>query len=263
MTLYNIIEPKVKAVPIIISSPHSGTFFPPEIKAQFHPEFVSNPDDTDWFIDRLYSFASDLGITIITANYNRWVIDLNRDPESKPLYDDGRVITGLVSTTNFNGDKLYKTKTPTQEDINYRIENYYKPYHQKVKELLQQSKKQFGRALLFDAHSIRKNVTGIQDMPFPDLILGDNNETSASQLIINTAYSALKLAKVHLEHNKPFKGGHITRSFGRPSEHIHALQLEMAKTNYMNDSETEYHHERAANMQITLTAMFQDLIRTL
>ena len=263
MTLYNIIKPKAQPVPIILSSPHSGTYFPPELRSQFHPEFVSNPDDTDWFIDKLYSFASDLGITIISANYNRWVVDLNRDPESKPLYNDGRVITGLVSTTNFNGDELYKSKTPTQDDINYRIENYYKPYHLKVEELLQDTKKEFGKALLFDAHSIRKHVPGIQDTPFPDLILGDNDETSASKQIIDTAYNALKCANLNLEHNHPFKGGQITRSFGRPDENIHALQLEMAKTNYMNDAETEYNAERASKMQETLKAMFHDLIQTL
>ncbi|WP_235817880.1 N-formylglutamate amidohydrolase [Formosa haliotis] len=263
MTLYNITKPKVKTVPIIISSPHSGTYFPPEIGSKLHPEYVANPDDTDWFIDTLYSFASDLGITLITANYNRWVVDLNRDPESKPLYNDGRVITGLVPTTNFNGEALYKSETPSEDEINFRIENYYKPYHQKIEELLQDTKKQFGKALLFDAHSIRKKVPGIQDAPFPDLILGDNEQTSASQSIIDSAYKALQSGDYHVEHNHPFKGGQITRSFGRPQEHIHALQLEMAKTNYMNDAETAYDDARAEHMQTLLKHMFQELIKTL
>lgn len=263
MKLYNIIEPKGKTVPIIISSPHSGTFFPTEVKSQLHPKFVSNPDDTDWFIDTLYRFASDLGITLITANYNRWVVDLNRNPQSKPLYNDGRVITGIVPATNFNGEKLYISEPPTQEEIDRRVALYYTPYHQKIEALLQEKKQQFGQALLFDAHSIRKVVPGIQEAPFPDLILGDNDLTSAAPVFINTALSALKQSDFLVAHNQPFKGGQITRSFGRPEEQIHALQLEMAKTNYMNDAETVYDNVRAEKMQYVLKHMLQDLIKTL
>lgn len=263
MTLYNTIEPSAQQVPIIISSPHSGTFFPEDIASKLYPEKANNPDDTDWFIDKLYDFAPAMGITMITANYSRWVIDLNRTPESKPLYDDGRVITGLVTTTNFNGAPLYQGELPTQEDINYRIENYYRPYHQKIADLLEDTKQKFGKALLFDAHSIRKVVPGIRKEAFPDLILGDNDETSASKTIIETAMNALKTANKDLEHNHPFKGGHITRSFGDPAKNIHALQLEMAKTNYMDDSETKYHEERANATRATLKLLFENLINTL
>lgn len=261
--VYNIIEPTAKKVPIILSSPHSGTLFPDDVKKQLKPEVVSNPDDTDWFIDQLYDFAPALGITMITARYNRWVIDLNRDPNSKPLYNDGRVITGLVPITNFNGDSLYQDETPTEQEIENRLQQYFLPYHQKVSELLNETKSQFGKALLFDAHSIRKVVPGIQKAPFPDLILGDNDETSASKALIDSAISILDSHSFNFKHNHPFKGGHITRSFGKPSENIHALQLEMAKTNYMDDSETQYHPERAEQMRLVLKSLFENLINTL
>lgn len=263
MDLYNIIPPTAPKVPIVISSPHSGTFFPPEVADQLKPEHVATPDDTDWFIHKLYDFAPAMGITMISANYNRWVIDLNRNPNSAPLYNDGRVITGLVPTTNFNGEHLYKGQIPSQEEVNRRLDAYYKPYHQKVAELLQATKAEFGKALLFDAHSIRKVVPGIREEAFPDLILGDNDGKSADKAIIETAFSALKSDGYDLQHNHPFKGGYITRSFGQPSDNVHALQLEMAKTNYMNDSETAYDQARADQIRAILQNVFSALIKAL
>ncbi|RZJ64311.1 MAG: N-formylglutamate deformylase [Flavobacterium sp.] len=263
MKLYNIIEPTANEVPIVISSPHSGTYFPDHIKSRLKPELVEAPDDTDWFIDKLYDFAPSLGITMITANYSRWVIDLNRFPQREPLYYDGRVITGLVPHTDFNGLPLYLGKNPDDREVEQRLEDYFMPYHAKVGELLEEKKQKFGKVLLFDAHSIRKSVPGIQKTPFPDLILGDNDLVAASPAIIAAAYDTLQKGDYDIQHNVPFKGGYITRSFGRPQDNIHALQLEMAKTNYMDDSETKYHDERANKMRELLKETFQNLIAEL
>lgn len=263
MKLFEIVEPTVTSVPIIISSPHSGTYFPEAIKSMMHPEMVNNPDDTDWFIDRLYNFASGLGITMIKANYNRWVIDLNRNPDNKPLYKDDRVITELVPTQNFNGKRLYIDDLPSQNDIDFRLEHYYKPYHSKIESLLNDTKAKFGKALLFDAHSIRKVVPGIQKETFPNFILSDYDETTASKAIIETSLTALKTSKKIVTHNHPFKGGYITRSFGNRKKHIHSIQLEMIKTNYMDDSETHYHQERAEATQNVLKHLFNNIINVL
>ncbi|TRZ43755.1 N-formylglutamate amidohydrolase [Robertkochia solimangrovi] len=260
MEIYTITEPTTTPVPIIISSPHSGTAFPEDIRAQYKKEAVDNPDDTDWFIDRLYDFAPSMGIKMISANYSRWVIDLNRDPESKPLYNDGRVITALTPETDFNGNSIYVGSTPDSEEVSRRIKTYYQPYHAKIAGMLAEYQAKFGRVLLFDAHSIRKVVPGIRSEAFPDLILGDNDETSCSKELIDIAYNALSTADYELMHNHPFKGGYITRSFGDPTQNIHALQLEMAKTNYMNDDETEYHEERAAAIRKVLQGVFNNLI---
>lgn len=263
MQLYNIINPTSAEVPILISSPHSGTFFPEHIKSRIKPGLAATPHDTDWFIDRLYDFAPSLGISMITANYSRWVIDLNRDPQQQPLYNDGRVITGLCPLTDFNGLPLYEGNAPEDAEIQQRIEEYFLPYHQKVDALLQQTKAKFGKALLFDAHSIRKVVPGIQKDAFPDLVLGDNDLASASASVISATYDELRKGGYHIEHNKPFKGGFITRSFGKPENNIHALQLEMAKTNYMDDSETKYDQIRADKMRSLLKATFAKLIEAL
>jgi len=263
MKPYTIIEGKENKVPIIISIPHCGTNFPDEIKNKFIPEQISSLDDTDWYLQDLYNFAPDMGITIIHANYSRWLIDLNRNPQSTPLYNDGRVITGLVTETDFLGNPIYKPgMQPTQDDINSRIEHYYKPYYQKIQELLTERKNQFGKVLLWDAHSIRRSVLTIRKDPFPEMILGDNDCTSAHEKLIAITLKALS-KHYQVNHNDPFKGGHITRSFGNPSNGIHALQLERNKNLYMDEAERNFDENKANKMRDVLKANFELLIEEL
>lgn len=254
MVPYRIILPTAPPVPILISIPHCGTEFPSEIKNDFNQTLIGAPDDTDWFVDKLYDFAPSLGITMIIGVYSRWVIDLNRDPESQPLYTDGRIITGLCPTTTFLGEPLYNDKRTEvhKSEIERRLKNYYRPYHQKLGEHLKHLHQQFGKVLLWDCHSIRQVVPTIQKLKFPDLILGDVERTSASQQLIDIALRNLNSASYSLQHNNPFKGGFITRYFGRPLEQQHALQLEMSKVNYMDDDEVRYDEGRAERMQEVL-----------
>ena len=253
--------PSPETVPILLSIPHSGTAFPEELKDLYNPELIQQPDDTDWFVDKLYSFAAAIGITTISAVYSRWVIDLNRHPESKPLYTDGRIITGLCPTTDFLGNNLYENNRIEliQEEINQRLEKYYWPYHHELQNQLQLLKEKFGKVLLWDCHSIRQFVPTIHKEKFPDLILGDADGTSASPGVIETTIKVLESSGYSFSHNHPFKGGYITRQYGKPSENIHALQLEMTKVNYMHDDELRYSEARSASMQKVLKKAFGNL----
>ena len=254
-------KPTVDAAPILLSIPHCGTAFPDELKSQYKSHLIQTPDDTDWFVDQLYSFASAMGITTISAIYSRWVIDLNRHPESKPLYTDGRIITGLCPTTDFLGDNLYTDERSSlaSDNIAQRLEKYYWPYHAELQKQLLILKEKFGKVLLWDCHSIRQLVPTIQKEKFPDLILGDADGTSASPGVIETTIKVLESSGYSFRHNHPFKGGYITRQYGKPSENIHALQLEMSKVNYMDDSETRYDDARASKMQRLLEAVLEKL----
>lgn len=262
---YNIINPSVSRLPIVVSVPHCGTAFPDEIKDEYHPHLIASPDDTDWFVDKLYDFAPSMGITMITAKYSRWVIDLNRDPQSKPLYTDGRIITALCPTTTFLGEPIYKdNRSEVQADeMTRRLDIYYHPYHRKIQEILDDLKSKFGKVLLWDCHSIRQYVPTIQQDKFPDLILGSADERSASPELIRSALDTLRTGPFVLNHNHPFKGGYITRFFGKPEEHQHALQLEMCKIRYMDDTETCYDEKRATVVRDLLKATFESLAERL
>lgn len=265
MTPYRIILPTTEPVPILLSIPHCGVSFPQDLSSQYKPEMISAPDDTDWFVDRLYDFAPALGITTLHAIYSRWVIDLNRDPESKPLYTDGRIITALCPTTDFLGNPIYadnRKELSTQDKIE-RVQKYYKPYHDQLQTQLDSIKNKFGKVLLWDCHSICQTVPTIQKDKFPDLILGDADGTSASPGIIETVLSKLDHSGYSVRHNFPFKGGYITRQYGNPGLDVHALQLEMTKVNYMDDAEINYHEGRAEKMRSLLKGVFENLIESL
>ncbi|HEX8040946.1 MAG TPA: N-formylglutamate amidohydrolase [Chryseosolibacter sp.] len=247
MDTYRIKLPAGRRVPVVVSVPHCGTAFPEEIKDDYRAELIKAPDDTDWFVDRLYGFAPSIGITMISAVLSRWVIDLNRSPADIPLYSDGRIITGLCPTTTFLGDPLYKDgrSKVEAEEIKRRTELYYRPYHAGLREILDDLKSEFGQVLLWDCHSIRQRVPTLYAGKFPDLILGSADGRSAEEDLIEIALDNLVDEGYTLHHNEPFKGGYVTRNYGRPEKGEHALQLEMSKINYMDDFELQYEPVRA------------------
>jgi N-formylglutamate deformylase len=261
MLPFKITLPSSEPVPVFISVPHCGTTFPDEIKDEFDLKLIQSPDDTDWFVDQLYDFAPSLGMTMITAVYSRWVIDLNRDPQNKPLYADGRIITGLCPTATFLAEPLYKDKRTeiAASEIERRRKVYYQPYHEKVESILHDLKSKFGKVLLWDCHSIRQTVRTIQEDKFPDLILGDADGCSSSPQLIDIAINNLGSGAYSLQHNRPFKGGYITRQYGKPSAEQFALQLEMTKVNYMDDSELKYDQSRANKMREILIKTLRSL----
>ncbi len=265
MTPYTIRQPTSAAVPIIVSVPHCGTSFPEDLRDQYNSNLIQRPDDTDWFVHDLYDFAGEMGMTLIHAEFSRWVVDLNRDPESKPLYSDGRIITALCPVTSFLGEPLYKDHRSfvDKEEANNRLARFYFPYHTALRKLMDETKSRFGKVLLWDCHSIRHSVKTIHAQDFPDLNLGDNDGRSAAAQLINIAKETLSSEEYSFSHNYPFKGGYITRHFGNPDRNEFALQLEMNKFRYMDDDEVRYHPVRAARMRELLKKTFRRLIEEL
>jgi N-formylglutamate deformylase len=263
MSLYQLQAPRASRVPLVVSVPHCGTYFPEEVKPMFRAEMMAHPDDTDWFVDRLYDFAPDLGITMISARLSRWVIDLNRDPNSRPLYSDGRIVTALCPETDFLGNPIYHDQGPDEEEVARRLTAYYWPYYQKIDALLQDLQEEFGQVLLWDCHSIRRSVPTIRAEAFPDMILGSVDQKSARPELIKTALQGLAHKGFGLQHNDPFKGGHITRYFGQPDRGRHALQLEMVKPLYMDDKERQYDPDRAGIIRDILTKTLEQLSKNL
>lgn len=262
MIPYRIIRSSEPLVPIVISIPHCGTDFPEEIRSEYHPELIQHPDDTDWFVDRLYSIATELGITIIHATISRWVIDLNRNPDNSPLYSDGRIITGLCPVTSFAGEPLYldNRKTVSETDTEHRKAIYFTPYHKVIEQELIALKEKFNHILLWDCHSIRRQVATIQKDPFPDLILGTAKGSACHPNLEKAALEALKMGPYEVSLNHPFQGGYITRHNGRPGKGIHAIQLEMSKDLYMDPSEKYYDVNQAFKIQSLLTHTLETMI---
>lgn len=264
LNLFEVNIPKTARVPILISFPHSGFLLPEALKSNYREEAIDFIDDTDWFLPELYDFAEDLGITTIKANYSRWLIDLNRNPDSKPLYNDGRIITALCTTTDFLGNPIYKEEMePDDAEVERRKATYFKPYYTTIQEILDGFKKDFGTAILYDSHSIRSVVPTIQPNRFPDMILGTADGNSASENLCNAALKVLKYSKYDVSYNHPFKGGNITRHFGRPNQNQHALQLERCKDLYMDATEKQLDVAKAKELSTMLKSLFVSLIETI
>lgn len=258
---FTIYQPKTTHLtPIVVSVPHAGQNFPIGDQHLYHPELLHRRFDTDWLVDRLYGFCENLGITLMVADYSRYVVDLNRDPQGGQLYADGRRETSVVSDHTFEGHPVYQRFIPDQDFVNKQIKTYYEPYHFKLHEILGNLQAQFKHVLLWDAHSIARKVSTIQNgQPFPDLILGDQDGRTAHPQLIETALNSLRGHGFELTHNTPFKGGYITRSVGNPHHRIHALQLEMSQDIYLNDDELDIDPAKLQRLQPILKNTLKNL----
>jgi formiminoglutamase len=264
VTAFEIHPARSTQLPIVISCPHVGTLIPDAILATMDRDVAEKTEDTDWFIDELYGFAPDMGITLIKAKYSRFVIDLNRDPSGKALYSDQRRQTALVPLTTFGGRTIYPEGTVTESEVNRRCGLYYHPYHAAVDGEVRRLRSQFPHVLFFDAHSIKRVVTSIRPDPFPDMIIGDNLQTTAAPSVTATALRSLRATgRYDIAHNDPFMGGFLTRKQGRPADGVHALQLEMSQDLYMNESDNSRNPSKQDETATVLQRMFEELAETL
>lgn len=222
-------------LPLLISVPHVGTCIPPDI-AQHMTSVAQRLDDTDWHVDRLYGFALDIGGSLLTAEYSRYVIDLNRSPEGVNLYP-GQNSTGLCPVDTFSEEPLYVSGYRLDKaEIDRRRQRYWQPYHDALMQELARLKARHGYVLLWDAHSIRSRVPRFFEGQLPDLNFGTADGESALPGLIDTVSDRL----VEHQHYRSiidgrFKGGYITRHYGDPKNNVHAIQLELAQTTYMEE----------------------------
>jgi len=232
---------------MLISMPHNGQSIPDDI-AMTMTENGRKVPDTDWYMDKLYDFAQDLGISIISPKYSRYVIDLNRDSSGINLYP-GANSTELCPTTSFDLSPLYLDgQLPTEQEISRRIELYWQPYHQAVSDTLANMKQKFGKVVLLDAHSILSQVPRFFEGQLPDFSFGNADGKSCSSDLISQI-ELLDFSPYSSIVNGRFKGGYITRAYGKPDEHIHALQLELSQRTYMDEPSEHYNETKALQVK--------------
>jgi N-formylglutamate deformylase len=221
--------------PLVVSMPHIGTGIPDELQRAYVPRALG-VEDADWHLARFYDFVPALGASVIQPAYSRYVIDLNRPPDDAPMYP-GASNTELCPTRFFNGDPLYNEGTaPSPSERAARRERYWKPYHDALAQEIARVKAEHGFVLLWDAHSIRSQIPWLFEGRLPDLNIGTANGESAAPAIAQAVVTAAATdAAVTHVLNGRFKGGYITRHYGRPSEHVHAVQLEMCQSIYMQE----------------------------
>jgi N-formylglutamate deformylase len=242
--------------PLLVSFPHAGAEIPPELEARMTPEALQRAD-VDWHLPRLYAFAREMGASTIAARFARHVIDLNRPPEDTSLYP-GQDVTGLLPVDTFRKQPLYRPgQTPTPAEAEERRMRYWQPYHDALATELDRLRGLHGSVVLWEAHSIASVMPRFFDGKLPDLNLG-TAEGRACAPALQAAVEGTMAAQSQYTHvsNGRFKGGHITRFYGRPERGVHALQLEMCQCTYMDeDTPFGYRPDRAAQVQPLLKRM--------
>lgn len=239
--------------PVVVSSPHSGREIPEQERGLYarSPEELAH--DGDLYVDELYDGAAELGATFITTPYSRFVIDLNRLPDDvsprsvagarmrrAPGYYGDR---GIIWAHDTHGEPIYERPLP-EEDFLRRRSLYYEPYHAALTSELERLRAEFGFAILLDAHSMPSRAARMHPDPGkrrPDVVPGDLHGVGCGRWLSRLTTSFWRASGFAVQPNTPYKGGGIVRLHGRPTDGIHAIQLELNRALYMDERTLERH----------------------
>lgn len=254
-----IVRPARRPVPLILSSPHSGQFYPPCLlrDARVHLSQLRRLEDA--FVDHLFDMAPRLGAPLLRARFARAFVDANReafefDPdvldEPLPAYANGqsaKARAGLGTIpSRITGQPIYRSRL-SLEEVERRVRLAYWPYHHALQELLDEGRSRFGQVLLLDCHSMPSfNANGALSNGntaggMIDIALGDRFGSSCAPAIVREAQACLENEGLRVTRNRPYAGGHITAHYGQPHIGIHALQIEIRRGLYMDERKLLLH----------------------
>jgi formiminoglutamase len=221
-------------LPLVISFPHTGTDFPPDLEERLVSPWLARKDADHW-VDVLYDFAREMGATTVRTSISRTVIDVNRDPTGASLYP-GHATTGLCPLTTFDGEPLYgRGQEPDAGETKRREREYFWPYHQALVDETNRLGAKHGSVVLYDAHSIRSRVARLFDGELPQFNIGTFNGITCDPLLTENIERVCDASGMTRVTNGRFRGGWITRHYGNPRSGIHAVQMELAMRGYLQE----------------------------
>ena len=214
-------------LPFVISIPHSGTYISERMNGKLLDNVIFS--SMDWYLPELYSFLDELGFTTIINNVSRYEIDLNRDVNNKNIGES--FIHNLIYTKTTFGDNMYNRELDS-DDIEYRINEFYIPYHEAINDALQEKLKYFDKVYLIDLHSFGKKLEA-------DFILGNDNGKTTSDEFVQLIETLLMNEGYSVKENAPYKGGYITKHYGNEIEKCEALQIEIWYGKYIEQTDVK------------------------
>jgi N-formylglutamate amidohydrolase len=253
------------AQPVIYNSPHSGAVYPAALveSSRLDPRTLRKSED--FRVDDLMGEAPGLGCPLLVAHFPRAYLDVNREPyELDPRMFDGRlpsfantrslrVAGGLGTIPKIVGDgqDIYRGRLPVGDAL-ARIEGIYKPYHATLRGLVQEALRNHGEAVLIDCHSMPSASLGPSTVGRPDIVLGDRYGSSAAPQLVDAAEAIFVDLGFNVARNRPYAGGFITEHYGQPGGGVHALQIEISRGLYMDET-TIKPHEGYARIRAAMT----------
>ncbi len=249
---FEIHRPLQQTEPFVFNSPHSGRIYPESFLRMSRLDRMSIRRSEDHFVDELFASVVQLGAPMLAAQFPRAWLDVNREPyELDPRMFDGplppfanigsmRVAGGLGTIPRLVAENMdiYRGRLSVEEGLS-RIEQVYRPYHANLRRTIAQTHVQFGKAILIDCHSMPANVRVAGGNRRPDIIIGDRYGASAAHDLSRAAVSFLSGLGYNVVRNKPYAGGFITEHYGRPARGLHALQIEINRGLYVDETSLE------------------------
>jgi N-formylglutamate amidohydrolase len=251
-----VARPGRHALPVVVASPHSGHDYPADFIAAARLDPMALRRSEDAHVDALFAGVGALGVPLIKALFPRAYLDPNReafelDPEMfvdrLPGYVNTRsprVAAGLgtIPKVVAQGAEIYRGKLYFADALE-RIERLYSPYHAALRALVDETRAAFGHVVLLDAHSMpsagsyRGARTGeARAGGAIDIVLGDRHGAACAASVTETAQSWLRGRGYVVACNTPYAGGFTTRHYGRPRQGVHALQIELNRALYMDET---------------------------
>jgi N-formylglutamate amidohydrolase len=245
---FSIHRPRQQTTPLVFCSPHSGRIYPSVLREATSLDDLSLRKSEDCYVDELFAGAIDAGAPLIAAHFPRAYLDVNREPfELDPeLFDEPlpdfanpqtmRVIGGLGTIPRIvaESEEIYDGPLPLAVALE-RIERLYRPFHEALNSLLEETRARFGYAVLIDCHSMPSVSLSFPAPTRPEFILGDRFGSSCDFRVTRIAREAIVDFKYRVQLNRPYAGGFITEHYGRPTENLHALQIEINRGLYLNE----------------------------
>lgn len=241
-------EPQCLTSCAVFSSPHSGRVYTERFTRASRLSGLQLRLSEDAYVDELYAQVPDCGAPLLSAVMPRAYLDLNRGPtEMDPALVEGARLSGLnpriaaglgvVPRVVAEGMPIYSGKISLNE-AEARVEAFHLPYHRCLSRLIDRARQEFGVAVLFDCHSMPSDALRgyhAQRLPRPDVVLGDRYGASAAPWVMEVVQGSFEAEGFAVTRNTPFAGGYITQRHGRPSRGIHAIQIELDRSLYLDE----------------------------
>jgi len=248
VSFVDLTHPQITPSPVLVEVPHSGLHVPPEVE----PEIDTTPSavlrDSDIYVDQLYQRAPENGATLLVSRVSRYVVDLNRGPEevdsaAVPRHPRARHIParGVVWRARTDGTPLLRAPL-TIEQFTQRLSRFYEPYHQTLREVAAQIRKEHGQVMILAAHSMPstgRRVLGGGAVRRADVVPGTRGRSTADGRIIDLIDSHFREAGLSVKHDDPYRGGWTTSSYGAPKRKQHAVQIELNRALYVDERTSE------------------------
>ncbi len=246
---FSVFRPAQQRVPFIFNAPHSGRAYPPELRNASPLTAQQLRRSEDVFVDHLFDSVVEIGAPFLVAHFPRAWLDVNREPyeldpklftERLPAHANirsMRVSGGLGTIPRLVAENLeiYNEKQSLANALD-RIETVYRPYHEALRKLMAKTVVTFGYAILVDCHSMPSRGGRNEHEKRPDIIIGDRYGTSCNGEISRNLIRQFADHGYTVTRNKPYAGGFITEHYGRPLKGLHAIQIEINRSVYLDET---------------------------